>query len=188
MKKKRRDRALRQILRELGDPDFDTRENALFQLALMLQRARAEPSYPDAPDLYSENLSRELRRIRLSLAEQGQIADAINQLIAEYPANRATAIWALAALSPKIGLALVLELIRDTGKALSHEAAFQACRALWRWLAADGLTHPQAVLQLLQDDAPLSQLRLWRESSDDRLAAAAESASDSLRRLRGGNA
>ena len=187
MKKKQRDRAIRQLLGDLRSADFDTREHALFQLALMLQRAQAAPRYADATDLYSENLSRELRRIRLSPAEQIQIADAIGQLIANYPVNRATAIWALAELHAEIGLASVLPLIRDPATELGGEAAYQVCRALGRWLL-HGAAHLQPALRLQLSDVPLAQLQRWRESGDERLARAAESATDSLRLLRGGEA
>ena len=162
MKKRYRDKALLGLFASLQSADFDERENALFQAALLLMLAN--PAASDAlPADDQESLPRELRRLRLGAAEQQQIVDRLALVIARQPESRATAFWALGAASAHAGLASVVSLLHAWGAQLDDEAACQACRALWRWLAEEG---GQAGGQLADIGALLAA---WAGSRDGRL-------------------
>ena len=64
MKKRYRDRALAELLDRLESRDFDRREHALFELAIMLRRANQQAGGDDP--LSAADLPRELSRIRLT--------------------------------------------------------------------------------------------------------------------------
>ncbi len=165
MKKAYRERALGALFAAMQSGDFDKREYALFQLAQLLRRAQGQASA-----LSSDELPRELRRLRLSAAEQTQAIAHLTRLIAERPASRATAFLVLAEAAPPSALASTLALITACGAQLDEEAAFQACAALRRWLAADGA---QIDAQPAWPTA-LPILRRWAAAPDRRLAQAAK--------------
>ncbi len=184
MKKIQRERALGNLFAQLHSRDFDKRENALFQLALMLQRTQGGTSRPLVPDLYSENLTRELLRIRMTHAEQRQAVSVIAQVIVTFPDSRATAIWTSGELSVEIGLPFVLATVRNNGGQLSEEAAYQACHAIRRWLGSDALARTSVEEQLDVVD-PLPSLRRWSTSADTRLAKTAQSVIDLIAAMHG---
>ena len=184
MKKIQRERALGKLFAQLHSRDFDKRENALFELALMLQRTQGGTARRDGPDLYSENLTRELLRIRLSHAEQRQAVSAIAYVIVTFPDSRATAIWAAGELSAEIGLPFVLATVRNNGAQLSEEAAYQACHAIRRWLSSNALARTSLEEQLDAAD-PLPSLRRWSTSADARLAKTAQSLIDLIAAMHG---
>ncbi len=172
MKRAYRDRALSRLYADLGSDDFDVREYALFQLALMLRRANDAMSTLGG-QLKHEQLSRDLLRISLSPADQERIAAHLLRLISRYTDSRASALWALGEVSGDIAFAPVLSAIGEHGDRLDDEAAFQACRALRQWLARDEL-HTSLVAELLADNGPMLWLRRWSRSTDRRLARSAK--------------
>ncbi len=172
MKKIYRQRALNKLYLELASGDFDLRENALFQLALMLQRANGLEASSDAPDLYSDNLSRDLLRIRLSTEDQRQIVEHLSRLASTHANSRATAFWSLGAASRDIGLESLLTLLCLLGDQIQGEGAYEACNALRRWLESDELETEQ--LKLLSDLDPIPHLQRWLASGDRRLANCAK--------------
>ena len=172
MKKIRRERALAEIYSGLSSRDFDEREYAIFQLALLLQRRQPSAAGIDAPYLYHENLSRDLLRIRMSPAEQGEAAEALAQAIARFPESRSSALWTSSHFSAEIGLPFVLAIAREDGEQLDAEAAYQVCRALAHWLTDGGLT-PAFINAQLDEVGRLRCVERWSDSADARLAQAA---------------
>lgn len=172
MKKIRRERALAELYVGLSSRDFDKREYAIFQLALLLQRSQSGVAGRDAPDLYHENLSRDLLRIRMSPQEQREAAEALAQAIARFPESRSSALWTSSQLSAEIGLPFVLAIAREDGERLDVEAAYQVCRALAHWLADGGLTQ-EYIDERLDDIGRLRCVEGWSDSADARLAQAA---------------
>lgn len=173
MKKKYRDQALNALLVELASKDFDTRENALFQLGLMLERSNQGNALTDAPDIYSDNLSREMMRMTLSNDEQIRVIDNLSRLIATHKDSRPTAFWTLGKANGELALVPLLSLIQAVGQKLNNEGAYQACDALRRWLE-DGIADNDEYVEQLKLQNPTSVLKRWSNSSDARLAESVE--------------
>ena len=171
MKRAHRDRALNRLYADLDSGDFDVREYALFQLALMLRRANDEVSTL-GDQLEGEQLPRDLLRIRLSYGDQEQIVAQLLRLISRHADSRATAFWALGEASAKAAFSQALAAIVEHGDQFSDEAAFQACRALQKWLNSEDLDTSLGD-ELLADNSLLRWLRRWSRSTDDRLAKCA---------------
>ncbi len=172
MKKILRERALAELYAGLLDWDFDEREYAIFRLSLILQRSQADAADRHAPDFYGENLTRDLLRIRMSTAEQREAAEALAQVMADFPKSRPSALWACSQLSTEIGLPLALAKAREYGGQLGDEAAYQVCRALAHWLTSGGLTQ-QFIDMQLDGAGRLRCVERWSDSADARLAQAA---------------
>ncbi|MYE78067.1 MAG: hypothetical protein F4243_03545 [Chloroflexi bacterium] len=166
MKRAYRLRALESLYADLRSDDFDHREHALFQLALLLRRNRNAADIDKQPDYVVGNLPRDLLRLRLSAEEKRQAIEQLTRVIHAHPASRATAIWALGEAEAAFALEPLLGRIIELDNQLRNEAAFQTCVALARWLsppAAQGLN--LAGLRVI--------LKKWASSKDARLANAA---------------
>ena len=172
MKKRYRDSALNGLFARLQSDDFDRREHALFQIALMLHRENRDQATQSMPDLGSENLPRELLRLRLSPVVQGLIVDSLSLLIAKRRESRASAFWTLSEVAAEIGWEPTLALLKSCAAMLDEEAAFQACHALRRWLETGALTTEQVSISVDAFDL-VDILGVWTESSDERLRRAA---------------
>ncbi len=183
MKKRYRDSALKGLFAQLQSDDFDRREHALFQIALMLQRQNTNTATQYMSDLVGENLPRELLRLRLSPAEQGQIVDRLSLLVASRRDSRASAFWALGEVAAEIGWEPTLALLKSCGAQLDEEAAYQACHALRRWLETEALTTEQVNMSVDTFDL-VDILRFWADSSDERLRRAASMTMDRVRKHR----
>lgn len=173
MKKKYRDKALNALFEELHHKDFDTRENAMFQLGLMLERSNQGDVLADAPDIYSDNLSREMLKIALGKDEQNRVIDNLSRVIVTYKDSRPTAYWTLGKANGELGFVPLLSLIQATGHQLNNEAAYQACDALRRWLQA-GVIDDASRAEQLNMQNPKSVLERWSDSRDERLADAVD--------------
>lgn len=173
MKKKYRDKALQAMFDELHNKDFDVRENAMFQLGLMLERSNQGDSLADASDIYSDNLSRDMLRMRLADDEQNQIIDNLSRLVVTHKDSRPTAFWTLGKVAGRLGFAPLLSLIQATGHQLNTEAAYQACDMLRRWLD-EGIAEDDSIQEQLKLQDPTPLLERWLDSSDNRLANAAD--------------
>jgi len=177
LKKRHRDQALNELFGRLESSDFDRRENALFVLAILLRRANHQPGGDDP--LSAADLPRELARIRLTRDEQGQIVDRLIQLVVSRRESRASAFWALGEAAPGAGWEPVLQLLKACGDQLEGEAAFQACRALRRWLTS-GELGAELVRRGIAAGDPQALLRNWSRASDRRLKRAAQDLTDIL--------
>lgn len=167
MKRAHRDRALNRLFADLRSGDFDTREYAIFQLALMLRRANNRSAIP-ADELADEHLSSTLLRIHLSPADQARVTARLAEMLGRHADSRASAIWALGEVAADHGFPALIAAIRAHGEHFSHEAAYQACQALRHWLEAEAGDRP--IDALLDDGAAMRWLRRWSRSDDPRLA------------------
>ncbi|MCY4464191.1 MAG: hypothetical protein OXE46_01500 [Chloroflexi bacterium] len=164
MKRAYRLRALGSLYAKVDSDDFDRREHALFQLAMLLRRSRNDAGNHVQPDFVNDNLPRDLLRLRLSSDEKIQVVEQLTQVIMERPESRATAIWTLGEVEAAFALESAVASIVEVGRQLQNEAAFQACVALAGWLSE----HESALVVLdLADMRAL--LRSWAGTSDARL-------------------
>lgn len=168
MKRAKRDRVLSPLYADLESGDFDVREFAMLQLSLMLRRASDDALVSDSIR-EDEHLSRDQLRLRLSHGDQAQITARLVGVISCYAESRASAIWALAEVASDIAIAPVISVIGEQGHQFNDETAYQACRALRRWLELDSMDI-ERLKSLKGDDRLLSCLERWSRSSDLRLA------------------
>lgn len=172
MKRAYRERALARLYRDLGSGEFDVREDALFQLALLLRRVNDAGYATNWAEQAVDQLPRDLRRIQLAPADIEQIVANLLRLTARYRESQATAIWVLAAVPARAGFEAVAQAIRDHGEQLSDEAAFQACKALAAWLDECAVDEELA-RQALVDLGTLHWLERWSRSAEGRRAGRA---------------
>ncbi|MYD08813.1 MAG: hypothetical protein F4X02_02100 [Chloroflexi bacterium] len=177
MKKAQRVRALSALLSRLESRDFDRREHALFELAVMLRRANQRAA--DDDPLSAAELPRELSRIRLTLDEQRIVADRLLQLAVSRRDSRASAVWAMSESAANAGWESILRLLDECGEQLTGEAAFQACRALRLWLASGELSG-EMIRRAMALGSLTSLLGIWSQAGDARLKRAAQDVLDSL--------
>lgn len=177
MKKIHRDRALTELIDRLESRDFDRRENALFELAVMLRRANHRAAGDDP--LSAANLPRELARIRLTSDEQRKIVDRLMQLIVSHRESRASAFWTLGETAARTAWEPVMYLLEACGDQLNSEAAYQACRALRIWLHSGELSDELVQRGIAACD-PRDLLNSWSRTSDRRLTRAAQDLIDRL--------
>ena len=182
MKRARRERALGQLYSGLDGEDYDAREFAMFQLALLLRRANESLSSGDWTDQDVEHLSRDLLRVRLSKADMAGAVSRLARVAARHAGSRATALWAMGEAPAQFGLPGVLQVIHVYGEGLSEEAAFQVCRALRAWLEAGRLDN-DPVRDALVEHSLLGWLTRWSRSADRRLASSADEVIRALRSL-----
>lgn len=177
MKKIHRERALTELVDRLESRDFDQREHALFQIAVMLRRANRRAGGDDP--LSATDLPREFSRILLTLEEQRTIVDRLLRLVVSRRESRASALWALSEAAPGVGWAPVLHLLKACGDQLTGEAAYQACRALRLWLESGELSG-----EIVQRGIAVCDLQglsqLWIETGEMRLKRAAQDLTGSL--------
>ena len=177
MKKRYRDRALKELFDRLESRDFDRREQALFELAIMLRRANQRKAVDDP--LSAAELPRELSRIRLALDEQRLIVDRLIRLVVSQRESRASAFWTLSAAAGQAGWEAALHLLEACGHELEGEAAYQACRALRIWLESGELSDELVERGMAACDSE-ALLRRWSGLGDARLARAARDLSNLL--------
>lgn len=179
MKKKYREKVLNEMFSEVQDKDFDVRENAMFQLGLMLERSNSGEGMTDSGDIYADNLSREMLRMRLDDDEQNQVIDQLSRLVAMEVDSRPTALWTMGKAKGELGVAPLLALLQAVGHKLNTEASYQACDALRRWLK-DGLLNDDEIAKQVKLHDPSDLLDKWVNSSDARLATGADALLDLL--------
>ena len=171
MKKTRRDRALNELMDRLDSRDFDRREHALFELAIMLRRANHQPGGDDP--LAAADLPRDLSRIRLTVDEQRNMVDRLLQLMVKRRESRASLLWTLGEAGAAVGWEPALHLLQACGHQLEGEAAYQACRALRNWLESGGLSD-EVIRRGIAVCDPRALLRTWSRQGDARLSRAAQ--------------
>ena len=170
MKKAYRERALVALIDRLESDDFDRREHALFELAVMLRRANQRAAHDDP--LSAAELPRELSRIHLTLEEQRMIADRLLQLAISRRESRASAVWALSEAAATAGWETVLRLLTACGDQLDGEAAVQACRALRMWVTSGQLSG-ETIWRTIALGNLRALLCTWSRADDARLSRAA---------------
>lgn len=169
MKRAHRLRALDSVYDQLRSDDFDSREHALFQLALLLRRSHRDADNHAQPDYATDSLPRHLLRLRLTPDEKRGAGEQLTQVITKRPKSRATAIWTLGELEAEFALEAAVESIVKVGSQLESEAAVQACLALGGWLSAD-----ESALAPVDRAELRALLHGWAGRADGRLAKSAE--------------
>lgn len=162
------------LLREATSRDFDTQQNAVFQISLVLERHSGGVPLPN--ELYEENLSREL--LRLTLDDKRQL-EAVDFLAAMVRANDATAesfLYALGKAKPALAIDVLLTLCHERGAAWDDGAAYEAVSALLTFFKRG----EAVVVAALRDGAPLALLAAWAERDDALLASTAKLLLDKL--------
>lgn len=165
------------LLSRLETRDFDRREHALFELAVLLRRANPRPS-DDGP-LGAAELPRKLSRIRLTLGEQRMIAERLLQLAISCRESRASAVWTMSKAAANEGWGPILRLLDACGDQLTGEAAFQTCRALQVWLSSGEISSEMARQTVALGRLPVL-LGSWSRADDTRLSRAARDVLDLL--------
>jgi len=176
MKKSRRMEAFNQLLKEAKSKDFDTSEFALLQIALVLEQSNLV-DHKNTPDIYADNLSRELLNLQLNADDQENVVGEIARLIAANSKNRPTLYWALGKAKPEIALPALLGLLKAQGKNLNEETAYQAAISLHALTKGDLSAEVQAKIAL---NDPTDLLEKWADANDDRLADLADDILDNL--------
>lgn len=168
MKRKHRKRALDELLSQLDDRDYDVREYALFQLALILERCNPQLDAGDLPDYYTGNLTRDLLRLRLSREEQSAVGARLAQLAACNRHSHSSSIWTLAKLNGEVGVPVLLGIVISAGEKFDNDSAVQACEALRNWLTPSEDAH---AVPLDSEALPalLHVLRQWQERDNENL-------------------
>ena len=181
MKRAIRDRVLGRLYMNLQSEDFDDREYALFQLAQMLRRAN--DGAPDSGGLAADDqLPRDLQRIRLSPSDQERIVALLLRMVSRFADSQASAFWTLGGVPAQYAFSPALAAIEDYGEQFSDETAYQACRALQNWLAAEDFA-PNLDRAQLADTKRSHWLKRWSHSSDARVARRAQSVLGRAREL-----
>ena len=173
MKRKHRKRALDELLSQLNDRDYDIREYALFQLALILERSNPQLDAAELPDYHTGNLRRDLLRLRLSREEQIAVGARLAQLAARNRHSRSSSIWALAKLNGEVGAPVLIGIVLSAGEKFDNESAVQACDALCNWLTPSEHAYA-APLDSEALPALLTVLRQWQERDNDNLRRSSE--------------
>ena len=155
----------------LDSRDFDRREHALFELAIMLRRANHQAG--DDDPLAAADLPRNLSRIRLTVDEQRGMVDRLMQLMVKRRESRGSLLWALGEAGAVAGWEPVLHLLQACGDQLEGEAAYQACRALRKWLEPGALSD-ELIRRGIAACDPRALLRPWSRQGDARLSRAAQ--------------
>lgn len=176
MKRSRRMEAFNKLLKQAKSKDFDTSEYALLQIALVLEQSNLT-DHKNTPDIYADNLSRELLNLQLNTEDQDLVVGEIARLIASNSKNRPTLYWALGKAKPEIALPALLGLLKAQGKNLNEETAYQAAISLDALTKGDLSTELQAHIAL---NDPTELLERWSDANDDRLADLAADISDKL--------
>lgn len=163
-----------ELLRDAVSSDDDERENALFQIGLILERHH-RPNM-DAPELYEEHLPRELLRLVLPDVRQKAAAVYLAKLVETQPDDAASALYAMRRAKPLFYIEPLLQLLAERGQHLKFDAAYEASEAL---LTA-AKQPPSTLKDLLKAYDPSALLDDWAEGKDDRLASKADRALEKL--------
>ena len=164
-------------MERLESRDFDRRENALFELAVMLRRAKGPTGGHDP--LGAGDLPRGLARVRLTQGEQASFVNRLIRLSVSRPQSRASAFWVLSEAPAANGWEPLMRLLAANGDRLEGEAAYQACVTLRRWLSSGELAKAQVQGGLAAQDMR-GLLRRWQGMGDLRLRRAAQGLADAL--------
>ncbi len=179
MKQKYRQKSLDELLAKLRNKNYDEREYALFQLALILDRSNNLQGKDSFPDYYIENLPRELLSLRLTFSEQDELAKHLLRLILSGEDSRSTAIWTLGKVKGDIGLPMLLDLLQALGDLVDNAAAHQLCHALNHWLESD-IGFNKLACTRVEMHHVLRVLKKWRSGTDQRVRKLSGLASDLL--------
>lgn len=148
------------LLRQAVTKDEDDRENAIFQIGLILER-HYQPNQ-DAPDLYETNLSRELLRLVLENSRQQDTILYLITLVKNQPQDAASLIYAVRRSNPVFFIQPLLALLNDKGADLGNDAAYEVVLALESCIKSNNET----VIAALRAAELSPLLNTWADGSD----------------------
>jgi hypothetical protein len=174
--------AWEELLRAAASPDYDEFQDAMFRIALVLERH----NYPNRSigDIYEEYLSRDLMRLALGERQQRDVVDFLVAMARARRADADTFLYALARVKPALMIAPLLALIQEWHDKWTPDACYEAAYGLDMALKAGG----DEVVAAFQANDPSDILERWADSTDEALAERADLALAKLDRLLGGEA
>jgi len=166
-------RELTDVLEELESPNQSVREEALSQIALVLERStfrKVRNAADDEAAFYASQLAPALMAVELTREEQREIVRRISVVAQRYPSD-VTALWALSKARPDVALGEVLRVAADTSEHHDADWLFQLLVALRNCLLMDESGRlPLETLSLLEKHDTASTLRRMTASSDARVS------------------
>lgn len=156
------------LLRQAIEPDIDERENAVFQIGLVLER-HSRPNLV-ATDLYEENLSRSLLRLTLDEARHEAAVVYLATLVRNHPESAESYLYALTRAKPDYLIDVLLKLLKESGNYLRQDSAYQAVVALDLCLKENS----EKIIAAIKASNPSELLEKWAESDDDELGDKAD--------------
>jgi len=153
--------AWEQLQRDATSTDYDEQQNAVFKMALVLERHNNPKRIP--AELYEENLSRELLRLTLDDKRQQGAVFFFVAMVKANDANAEAFLFAMGKCKPVHYAEGLLKLMRERGRKWTIEACHEAVSALDACLKAD-IDNLKA---LLVANDPSSLLDEWAEREDD---------------------
>ena len=155
MKRAARRRAIVKLYAALKSRDFDAREHALFQLAMLFRLSHRDAASRQREDYETDSLPRELLRIRLHDKDKREAGEEIAKLMRDYPESRGSAIWALSQMEAKYGVLPIMLLCMKEDDPPTDEVIQQAEAALLAWVDSGEIDE--------------ENLRMWPGLSDEEL-------------------
>ncbi|MGB1285465.1 MAG: hypothetical protein ACPG7F_02935 [Aggregatilineales bacterium] len=162
--------AWERVLNNAVAQDFDTQQDAIFQIGLVLERHH-QPNM-DAGHLYEDNLPRELQRLTLNEKRQQDAVHYLASMAAQHPGKADGFIYAMGRARPALMIDALLALIAAQDTRMNDAAAYQSVQALLNCLKNPDDT----VRAALEQSDPTDTLEAWAERDDDELVAATERA------------
>lgn len=144
--------ALGQLLRRMEYDNAEEREEAILQVAMLLERCSV---FSDGRDFYESILEPELLSIDLDESEKEELIDELFTLIKRVQPN-SSIVWALGKGDVPLGMSRLIELLQDRQMVLSDEATRQALRGINKWLSGDA---EDPLLQKMKSIASASDLK-----------------------------
>jgi hypothetical protein len=174
--------AWEELLRQATSPDYDEFQDAMFRIALVLERH----NYPNRSigDIYEEYLSRDLLRLALDDRRQREAVDFLVAMVRARRADADTFLYALARVKPVLMVEPLLGLIHEWHDKWPLDACYEAACGLDMALKVGG----DEVMTAFQAHDPSEILDGWADSADDSLAERAGLVLAKLDRLLGGEA
>lgn len=120
------------LQRQATSRDYDEQQYAAFQIGLVMERHN--PDLDQSPDVYEENLSRDLMRLRLDDDRQRAAIDFLVAMVRSNAQTADTFLYALSRVRADLLLEPLIGLIDERGQGWQGNAAYEAISALTRCL------------------------------------------------------
>ena len=134
MKRAARRRAIVKLYAALKSHDFDAREHALFQLAMLFRLSHRDAASRQREDYEIDSLPRELLRTRLYDKDKREAGVEIANMMSKHPDSRATAVWALSQLEAKYGVPPIMLLFMSEDDVPLENVRKLAESAMLEWV------------------------------------------------------
>jgi len=149
---------LSNLLDRITSREDEIRQEAVFQLALLLERSQEGVSSEDS--YYVSNLPPELL-IRLDEQQQAEVVRVLSNAIVLEKTGRASLFWLIGKVSPPIGITSLLGLIVTNWKNYDEETIYQALIAIENYMmyCIRDSTIGSVVVQSVQNNDPTPTLQ-----------------------------